>query len=577
MTKRGDTINTKRKGQWARLLSAALVCVLAFAGEPAAGTCRDVMFLLDMSQSMNDTDPQRVAPDAVRGMIGALGPTDRAGVLEFDTSVRNLHPLSSAWGNGLPDLSRDAFEGYTNTGEAVMRALQTLEPGGASEKAVILLTDGEIMMPDAEETLHSAQMFAEGMEKASQSGIPVYILSIQNGPDDADYKIYTGYAKDETVPIEKLLMMSRELVRREFGTQSMELSPTFGKDGAGRITGISAKLPVTEAEGGVRVVITASTAGRAASPGQPLPEAQRVHVIGKAQLTDGRLEFSADYPPGTEIKLDAVPMLEGTLRAEAELAVWGRGGKLRVTPVVRSDENRKLLGDKYFDGKKVHLQVNGEKVEGILKNGTITAPLPESEGAADFATVEGICFEELGIRYLGTNSAKVPLERGGRWPMYAALFGIGIIALLLWLLRGKKRKREEHAVLPPAGKVLNPQTSYSGKLVLYITKTPDDTDLPPLEFNLFRQSRGKEITVEEVLKGCGVMLKFPGAEQIVLGPVRRGIYVRNESDCTVTKRGNIILKHGTTELGSDERLHIAFADEVSEMIMIYKDLKPERG
>ena len=301
-----------------------------------------------------------------------------------------------------------------------------------------------------------------------------------------------------------------------------------------------------------------------------------MHVLGNAPFTAGRLEFSADYPPGTDIKLDAVPELDGTLRAEAEPAVWGRGGELRVTLVSRSDETRKLLGDKYFDGKTVHLKVNGEDIEGILKNGTITAQLPELEDAADFATVEGICFEELGIRFLGTNMTKVPLERGGRWPMYAALFGIGVIALLLWLLRSKARKREERAALPPAGKALNPQTAYSGKLVLYITKTPDDTDLPPMEFNLFRQSRGQEITVEEVLKGCGVMLKFPGAEQIVLGPVRRGIYVRNQSDCTVTKRGNILLKDGTTELGSDERLHIAFADEVSEMIMIYKDLKPER-
>ncbi len=158
--------------------------------------------------------------------------------------------------------------------------------------------------------------------------------------------------------------------------------------------------------------------------------------------------------------------------------------------------------------------------------------------------------------------------------MYAALFGIGIIALLLWLLRGKGRKREERAVLPPAGKALTPQTSYSGKLELYVTKTPDDSDLPPMEFNLFRQSRGQEITVEEVLKGCGVMLKFPGAEQIFLGPVRRGIYVKNRSDCTITKRGNIVLKNGGTELSSDERLHIAFADEVSEMLIIYKDLKP---
>ena len=116
---------------------------------------------------------------------------------------------------------------------------------------------------------------------------------------------------------------------------------------------------------------------------------------------------------------------------------------------------------------------------------------------------------------------------------------------------------------------------YRGKMSIYVTKTPDDSDIEPLSYNLFRRAKGKEITLEEILQGCGVKLKFPGAEGILFGPLNHGIYVQNHSDCTITKRNDILLKGAQTEMYFDEGIHIAFADEASEMILMYKSLKPK--
>ena len=580
-----------------KLLGAVVSSLLIFLAEPVMGSCQDVMFLLDTSKSMNDSDPQRTAPDSIRVMTAALEPTDRAGVIVFGTEARQFRPLVSPWEGGLPDFSGTVYDGYTNTGAAMAMALNNLEAGGAARKAIVLVTDGEIMLPDADETLHSAQLFAESMERASRKGISVYVLSILNGPDDRDYKLYTGYAKGETVPDGQLLAKSGQLARESLGAYSMELSPTLGTDGAGRITSVLVPLPVHGAEH-VRVVISASTAGMAAAAGARFQGAQRVLAFHDVKPSSGRLEFVADYPPGTELKLYAVPELDGRLLAKTELAFWGKAGKVRITPVGPSGDDEKLFDDVFFNGKKLHLKVNGREIEGTLENGTITASLPDVEEmwSDGVVTVSDVRFEELGVFFTGINSARIPVERGGDGYVPWLFLGIALILLLLFLNYRKTRKlahrpsgesqsgsEEQPSLLEPVilekkavPKVrYNPTgLSYCGKLVLYITKAPDDSDVPPLEFNLARYDRGTEITVAEVLKRCGVGLSFQGAEHVIIGPMARGIYVRNDSECTVTKRGNIILRGESTDMESNGRVHIAFSDEISELIMVYMDLKP---
>ena len=139
------------------------------------------------------------------------------------------------------------------------------------------------------------------------------------------------------------------------------------------------------------------------------------------------------------------------------------------------------------------------------------------------------------------------------------------------------KKAEPVKAAAPAPKKTE-SNHYRGKLALYVTVTPDGSDIPPLEYNLFRRAEGQEIVLADMLKGCGVEQLFQGAEDIVIGPLRHGIYLLNQSDCTITKRGEILLKGKQVDLYYDEKVHIAFSDEKSEMVMIYKSLKPnERG
>lgn len=590
--------------------SIALVialCAAVWPGNMAVGSCQDVMFLLDTSQSMNDSDPGRAAPDSIRAMVFSLGKEDRAGVIAFQTGTSTILSLSRVSPDSLSGLSAVAYEGYTNTGAAVLDALQTLEQDKGQKRSIVIVTDGEIMLPDPDSTLHSAQQFAAGMEAAAREGIPVYILAIQSGREE-DYKLYTAYAKDMSVAPGDLLMKSRELMREDLHVCGMELDLQQKTGDSGEITGLSADIPLPEVER-AKLLLLATQPGQAKLEGENFKQPDRVLEFQMLSPKGSHLEFQAAYPKGTRLKLDAVPEVDGSLAVEAETSWFREEMTLRVIPVTPGGS--KILADKYFDGRTVHLKVNGVEREGRVQEGAILAVLPREN--AETVEVENVRFDELGFHFLGINMAREQLSQNRFLPWLLATLGIVVIGILVWLLRRKEERREPveaprkviREPLPPPQKKVPPprmpeskpkpeppreapgepepepappvkhEKFYRGKMSIYVTKTPDDSDIEPLSYNLFRRAKGKEITLEEILQGCGVKLKFPGAEGILFGPLNHGIYVQNHSDCTITKRNDILLKGAQTEMYFDEGIHIAFADEASEMILMYKSLKPK--
>ena len=116
--------------------------------------------------------------------------------------------------------------------------------------------------------------------------------------------------------------------------------------------------------------------------------------------------------------------------------------------------------------------------------------------------------------------------------------------------------------------------SYVGKLNIYVTKTTTDKDIPPLSFNLFRLSSGRAVCLQGVLEDLGVKEVFGGAQKIFFKPgSNRGLILNNQSDCTIIKNREILMKNKSYELSLDSKVDISFEDEKSELTFQYKDVK----
>jgi len=151
-------------GRYGRQLrSAQLTWMLAFAcalwlgtsqvSAQAPGEARpDVRVVVDVSGSMKENDPERLALSALDMLVALLPNGATAGVWTFGETVDNPLPLGqvdAAWREralGLPPALQD-YQQYTDI-EAALRAAAS--PDADGWRHLVLLTDGMIDLPPAE-------------------------------------------------------------------------------------------------------------------------------------------------------------------------------------------------------------------------------------------------------------------------------------------------------------------------------------------------------------------------------------------------------------------------------------------
>lgn len=196
-------INSKLR--WARvvLTCLALFClVLAMAG-PLAGfrwqTVEqkgvDLMVCIDCSRSMlaQDIKPTRLerAKREVMDLMGMIQ-SDRAGLVAFAGKAVLQCPLTldhAAFNLFLNVLDPDYLPvGGTDLAGAIETALAGFEQGVDSEKAIILITDGEITTGDA----------FEMAEKAAARGVKIFCIGVGTPGGAPIPDSHGGFKKDES-------------------------------------------------------------------------------------------------------------------------------------------------------------------------------------------------------------------------------------------------------------------------------------------------------------------------------------------------------------------------------------------
>lgn len=164
-------------------------------------------------------------------------------------------------------------------------------------------------------------------------------------------------------------------------------------------------------------------------------------------------------------------------------------------------------------------------------------------------------------------------------PLFAILMIILVVIILLLLWWMKKRNATIIYMAPspkePEKKVETRNCAYMGKFNLYVVKTKDDRDVPPQTYRLFGRTNGR-MDLNKILTSCGIHFGKIGAEDIIFypGPDSSIIIMDQSERCTVM-RGSEILKKGMGYPAFfGEKLTVTFEDEMTEMEIHYKNLKP---
>lgn len=593
-------------------LSCLILCMIfsniAFA-EGSILADKSVIFVIDTSGSMKSNDPDRLAVDSISQFIYSLPSDYKAGLVAYNAQVEVLQaPVTGISRKMVAEQALQLkYEGYSDAGEGLSSAVSLLAEDDAQEKYIVMLSDGEILLGDDIGTEEAVVQYKEAIQKAVNKGITVHVIGLGNEMADTNSLIFSVAEKTGgSIFFEEKAQGIQEAVdtirRDEFGVKQSTLAIV---DADGTAESISAVLPYTYADK-IRILITCEKPVKNLKVSLQAESASQVNgsryaVIEIDNPTEDQLEVSFEGEAGSRVWVSAIPeyhvmpevsvqYMDSEPQDADPFAEHPYDRIAQITYCFASVANPAvhLWENTFFDHSSIPTVITSdsdERMENLfLDKGNLTMQEDVSE-TREFTV--WFDYSELKVNVIGDDKIAVELEAPPIIPaqepdpeppylligiLVAAIVLIGIVIIILIILW--KKKRQKPIPLPPDTKPEPSKYSYVGKLNIYVTRTRSGYDIPPLSYDLFRLPAGKVISMYEVLDSCGVKERFPGAETIYLkAGGGRTLILTNNSDCTIMKNREILLKTRSYQLSIDSKVDITFEDEVSELAFHYKDVK----
>ena len=265
------------------------------------------------------------------------------------------------------------YAGYTNTGAAMKKAVETFSADGEVNRSIVIISDGEIMLPTSEQTLASVKSFQEGMADCRKAGIKVYMLALdskQATPQANSYASDITYeiAPDVVaVPVlgEKMLMDNwpvGKILRRADASGKVDLS-----------------LPVPAAAiRHLRVVVRKTfgdgTGGRleGKDTGHEVCDGTSGRIFDIKNLGDNLT--LRELKPGEQA--DLFPQLEAELTVETIHEEETNKVMVKIVPRTVDGEGQSLLADDYWNGKEIPVWMDDDYYVGTVQGDGILVEVP---------------------------------------------------------------------------------------------------------------------------------------------------------------------------------------------------------
>ena len=596
----------KWKQVYAHICFISLLCLIIFlvplraaAADLPKSDSKAVVFVLDASNSMNSNDRSRLAIDSIAQLIYSLPSNYSVGVVAYNTDVVAASGMADSDGrDSIMEVANAVrYTGYTNAGAGLARAIELLDTVEASQKTVVMLSDGEIVMQNDAATAASSGQFQNAVTSAKESGTVIHVIGLGSDMENTANTIFSASAEtggsnyhapraeDIQQAVDAILLdqlnvkkTTAAVVDADGGTEELDITIPSANASTVRILFISdspiRNLVADFNAGSVRQVSgTHYTLLELARP-----TAENVHV-----RFQGEAGSQVNVDVITEYSVVMVPQVtyEDVEPEDTEAANYDRTARISLAFYDAENPERQVLTDTAFEGRSISGTAGGQAWTGALLSGSVTLP-PVSGLTEDRTEQITVSFDNLETNVIAQQPLTISLEGAPALPeapdyrpviIGGAVGALLVILLAVYLAAGRSRKKPRSIPdpTPPAPS----KYSYTGRLNLYITRTKSGRDVPPLTYDLFRIPGGKILSLQEILDGCNVTEHLEGADKIFFkAGANRCLVLSNDSDCTIMQNREILMKGRSYLIGIDTKVDITFEDEISEMALQYRQVRP---
>lgn len=571
-----------RKGFWVwivtvlLLLNTIMVCEAEEVERNISDT--EIVFLVDTSSSMKTKDKDRLVIDAVRQTIHSLPSGYQVGLVAYDTDVQDVVPLSTDMEELETTLNSIEYKGYSNAGAGLAEAVK-LFSDDADEKYIIMVSDGEIDMPGRKEREASQSMYTEAVETAKAKGIQISIGAIGTEIDTQNMECIAGGG---------VAFPKEEVGVTDAGGGNVHIQmPVNAERVRVILTGKTDIIDVTAeyiAESGHTIV-----GKRFAIVDMQRPSGETMDIHFKTEDISGAkayllTEYQAELKVETSYRIEELPRTEEEIKKKVPVA-YEHFADITIWLADAEGNHTNLWQQERMEGKKISYTLNGALCEGFIEQGKIRTTIP-ADGIEKVEVTINMESETAIydiIQPAMTEIEKYPDPQPEPQPDYRPLWMILSVlaaAMMLVIFWWIKRKNTTVIYMAPSPKqkdmkIETRNSTYSGRLAMYIVRTKEGRDIPPQTYTLFGRANGR-LTLDKILTACGIKFGKIGAEDIIFYPgPDHSIVMMDQSECCTVMRGSEIMKKGMGyPVFYNEKITVTFEDEMTEMEIHYKNLKP---
>ncbi len=582
------------KNKFLKVIVILIITFFNFSVVKASNIEKEIIFVVDASNSMKNFDNEKVVLDEIKKMANFLTSEYKVGVVIYNTNIIDYANISSDLTYLNSILDRTKYTGYTNAGDALEFALNMFSENSVY-KNIIMVSDGEIILQNENLTNKSNEKFKNTINTSKQKNITIDIIALGNLTEDGkkhnilDASSQTNGQIFKCDNILKLSNISNQILFNRFKIKKSLVG--IGNTSNGEI---NIKLP-TDNLNKVKILISSKN------------QISNINVNCKSQsanVINGKkfaiIGINNPYEKNINLKFNSKGDIEAYLLQEYTANIAGEiDSYYYENNTVKANINTYLNNEKgnifnndYYNNKALSVKINDNIYDSVIESGKVTVSL--NVLGFDENLIVDLDLEDFEQNFLNLNPININLDKleidkllkenkkdYEYLPLYIILSILILIIILIILKNINNRKKElvKQQKIKEERKKLsfkpkNPY-AYSGKLNIYVINTKDGNDIAPQTFNLQRKETSKEINLKEILNACKINYYDNSSQNIVFEPsANKSLNLTNNSYATIIKNGSLVTFEKSVNINFNEKISIILEDEVTEFEIHYKSLKP---
>ncbi len=584
------------------LLLSMIITVSLFAGfygAPYAGAANDqqkidVMLVVDASTSMNSSDKQKVANEAMKMFVDMTSEQgDKIGVMAYtDQIVREKALLKIEGPEDKGELKRFidqvARGPYTDIAVGVAESVKVLERSGEPDHSpmIVLLADGNNSLPKERTQEQSDKELQAAVSQAKAAGIPIYTIGL-NADGKLNKQVLQGLSDDTggkafvTSSADDLPRILSEIFADHL---KLKVIPLTALTGNGQFQEVTVSIPNGNViEGNISIISGKPVEVKLVDPAgkeRPVPSdgvlystsnAYSLIKLLKPEQGDWKLQVKGASKDKIDINL--VFNYDLQLAVKPVAGPFKKGDKVDIEAQLES--NGQALGDPdLYKGMTSRLVVTdidaGTTTESPMTNGgslfSGTFEIPESRNYELVVRVEDNSFfresEPVQINAGGgaakpsstppATSGQVPAseKEGLNWPLViGGLVLLILLAVAAWYVLALVKRSNK---------------GFYGQFIIEIHDEDTGERTSP-QYKKLSGFKGK-LKLHQLLQ---LAPEFAETDKILFRPGKDSVFIVNQSGCLIEKSGRAFDAAKGKELKNNDRIKISLQAVHKSIILDY--------